>query len=61
MALRLDRQQAIGLAHRPQEDEALQRKLWLAIAHHLIESASETSPHQPVSPANKSSFCVYSL
>ncbi len=45
MALEHGMQQAISLAHRPQEDEALQRKLWLAIAHHLIRStASDQHP-----------------
>ena len=49
MALQLDRQQAIGLAHRPQEDDALQRKLWLAIALHLVQTASSADDQHPVS------------
>ena len=48
MALESGMQQAIGLAHRPQEDEVLQRKLWLAIAHHLIRTASTAADQHPV-------------
>lgn len=47
-ALDLDITQAVGLAHRTQEDENIQRKLWLAIAHHLIKGANN-SDQQPVS------------
>ena len=48
MALQSGMQQAIGLAHRPQEDEVLQRKLWLAIAHHLIRTAATAADQHPV-------------
>ena len=48
MALESGMQQAINLAHRPQEDESLQRKLWLAIAHHLIRTASTAADQHPV-------------
>lgn len=47
-ALQLDMQRAVGLVHREQEDEGLQRKLWLSIAHHLIQAASATSDEHPV-------------
>ncbi len=40
--------QAIRLVNRQQEDESLQRKLWLSIAHHLINSASDSPDGKPV-------------
>lgn len=40
LALEIDMQLATSYAVRPQEDEALQRKLWLAIACHVIQRAS---------------------
>lgn len=51
MALQSGMQQAISLAHRPQEDEVLQRKLWLAIAHHLIRTAATAADQHPVRPS----------
>ena len=42
-------QQAVAIANRPQEDERLQRKLWLAIACHLIQTAAEQPNGTPVS------------
>lgn len=55
LALEFDMQQATMLANRPQEDESLQRKLWLAIAWHLIRSASANPDHTPVSGGSASS------
>ena len=50
LALQIDRAAAVAVANRPQDDPALQRKLWLAIARHLIHSASDAPPGTPVSP-----------
>ncbi|KAK9789373.1 hypothetical protein WJX73_010275 [Symbiochloris irregularis] len=43
VALRIDRATAVAVANRPEDDAALQRKLWLAIARHLIHSPTATS------------------
>ncbi len=43
LALTFDRAVASAVAARAEDDEALQRKLWLAIARHLIGGASESS------------------
>ena len=40
LALSFDRSLATAVAARPEDDEALQRKLWLAIARHLISAAA---------------------
>jgi len=50
LALESDMEEAIRLVNRPQEDENLQRKLWLSIAHHLIDGAAETPDGKPVTP-----------
>ena len=50
LALSFDMHQAVALANRPQEDEALQRKLWLAIACHLIQTAAARPDGTPVRP-----------
>lgn len=43
LALTFDRKAASAVAARSEDDEALQRKLWLAIARHLIDAASDES------------------
>ena len=43
LALTFDRKAASAVAARAEDDEALQRKLWLAIARHLIDAASDSS------------------
>ena len=48
LALSFDRALASAVAARAEDDEALQRKLWLAIARHLIDAASEKSDSDPV-------------
>lgn len=48
LALTFDRAIASAVATRAEDDEALQRKLWLAIARHLIDVASENSDSDPV-------------
>lgn len=48
LALTFDRALASAVAARAEDDEALQRKLWLAIARHLIDAASEKSDSDPV-------------
>ncbi|KAK9832068.1 hypothetical protein WJX81_003754 [Elliptochloris bilobata] len=40
LALSFDRSLATAVAARPEDDEALQRKLWLAIARYLIKAAA---------------------
>jgi hypothetical protein len=40
LALTFDRGLATTVAARPEDDDALQRKLWLAIARHLIAAAA---------------------
>ncbi|BDA49156.1 Vacuolar protein sorting-associated protein 18 homolog [Coccomyxa sp. Obi] len=47
LALTFDRALASAVAARAEDDEALQRKLWLAIARHLIDAASENSDSDP--------------
>lgn len=37
LALTFDGELAASIARQPSDDEALSRKLWLAIARHLIE------------------------
>ena len=37
LALTFDRQLAVAIARRPEGDDALSRKLWLAIARHIVE------------------------
>ena len=39
LALTISKAMAIGVANRPEDDEPLQRKLWLAIARHLVQTA----------------------
>lgn len=48
LALTFDRALASAVAARAEDDEALQRKLWLAIARHLIDAASEKCDSDPV-------------
>lgn len=48
LALTFDRSIASAVATRAEDDEALQRKLWLAVARHLIDVASENSSSDPV-------------
>ncbi len=56
LALTFDRSLATTVAARPEDDEALQRKLWLAIARHLIAAAAaapdaDAVPALPPGPA----------
>ena len=48
VALRIDRDTAVAVASRPEDDVALQRKLWLAIARHIIHSAAPSDDGSPV-------------
>ncbi len=48
LALTFDRSLATAVAARPEDDEALQRKLWLAIARHLITAAAAAPDADPV-------------
>ena len=48
LALTFDRSVASSVAAKAEDDELLQRKLWLAIACHLIHAASDTSDAHPV-------------
>ena len=41
LALTISKQMAMAVANRPEDDEQLQRKLWLAIARHLVQSACD--------------------
>lgn len=48
LALTFDGELAASIAQQPSEDEALRRKLWLAIARHLIgQGAAEGGPPEP--------------
>ena len=47
LALQFDMELAVSLANRPQDDSGMQRKLWLAIARHLIQSATPDDPDVP--------------
>ena len=40
LALTFDRELAIATARRPEADEALNRKLWLAIARHMVSTGA---------------------
>ena len=45
LALTFDGELAASIAQQPSEDEALRRKLWLAIARHLIgQGAADGGP-----------------
>ena len=54
-------QQAVAIANRPQEDERLQRKLWLAIACHLIQTAAEQPNGTPVSLRTERAYALLVL
>lgn len=58
LALTFDRSLAMAVAARPEDDEALQRKLWLAIARHLITAAASAPDADPVSHPAASSALV---
>jgi hypothetical protein len=50
LALTVDMDTAAAVAARPEDDEVLQRKLWLLIARHLITSSADASGGNPVGP-----------
>lgn len=50
LALTFDRTLATAVAARVEDDEALKRKLWLAIAQNLINASSADDDADPVGP-----------
>ena len=57
LALSFDRSLATAVAARPEDDEALQRKLWLAIARHLISAAAAAPDADAVCSTIAASEC----
>lgn len=51
LALRIGRSTAVAVANRPEDDPQMQRKLWLAIAKHLICTASDANAPVSALPA----------
>lgn len=61
LALTFDRALASAVAASAEDDEALQRKLWLAIVRHLIDAASEKTDSDPVCSYYLGSHCLVLL
>lgn len=55
LALTFDRTLAVAVANMPEEDDALQRKLWLGIARHVIQTEVQGHGVQHVSTLLKES------
>jgi hypothetical protein len=54
LALTFDRTAAAAVAARVEGDDALKRKLWLAIAQHLINATPEQDDADPVRHPSRS-------